>query len=119
MNRSLWRRMLLTFAVFMFCCLLVSGGSRLIAMPDEAAVPMRAAQSWMNASLRCLPAQSEVVNEPERAQQSRGGLFAAVCCEAEGIASCVPQTDANGNVLRQTSYMRAVYQVFALGDGFA
>ena len=27
--------------------------------------------------------------------------------------------DANGNVLGHRSYMREVYQVFSLGDGFA
>lgn len=28
-------------------------------------------------------------------------------------------SDANGNVLRQETYLRAVYQAFSLGDGFA
>ena len=103
-------------AVFVFLSLLITGGSRLIAMPEpeeQEYTPIR-----IEASLICPP--------------KHGGESFAACSQDEktpvGTVACCYEcqdgfhrplaTDANGNIVMYRSYMHAVYQAFALGDGF-
>ena len=118
MKNTHCRGMLLIAVVFVFSCLLLSGGSRLIASPDKPAEPVFPRESRLSASLTC-PARVQTQELHEgKAQESRDAGEASPPFIAVH-APRPPQTDANGNILRQTSYMRAVYQAFALGDGFA
>lgn len=119
MNKPLWQSALLAFAVLAFSCLLLGGGSRLIAMPEEGAMSLIPPPAVMKASLTCPPMEQAQTLHAQRAQERQFFTDASIVREDGEIAFRLPQTDANGNILRQTSYMRAVYQVFALGDGFA
>lgn len=119
MKKALWRNVFLTFAVFTFACLLLSGGSRLIAASDDSIEPIQLSDSWFAASLTCpAPAYERLIAETGT-QKNRSASAASVYLIVDKTVPAAPQTDANGNVLLQQSYMRTVYQAFALGDGFA
>ena len=115
-NRS--ERSLVLFAViFVFVCLLLSGGSRLIGHEDEVIPVQMADVSGVPSAFSAAPAPlCEMGLEP--------------ICKSETIRDARADTpdcslpcarvicDANGNVISGTSYLRAVYQAFSLGDGF-
>lgn len=107
------------FAVLAFFFLLLSGGSRLIAAPQDGFEPILPAQSWLEASISCPPTSAVSEVYLSGSQESDNCAEQALVCDAKPDDFSPPQTDANGNILRHASYMRAVYQVFALGDGFA
>ena len=105
-------------SVFVFVCILLSGGSRLIGHVDAAtetqpqrmlglistrltAAPAAASEDVCTLQIRQPKTKREMVS-PSLTQD----MTTPVLC------------DANGNVLGQRSYMREVYQVFSLGDGF-
>ena len=89
MKRVSWRAYLGCLAFFIFACLLLSGAQRLIAVDR---------QSVQAETERVICSRSEY-SVHERMQR---------------------QSDANGNILSgRSSYLRAVYQAFPLGDGFA
>ncbi len=119
MKRALGRDMFLVFAVLAFACLLLGGGSRLIASPEAPSSPILPREGWLSASLTCPPSAQMQEIEARRVQEERPISASILYLHADEIGPCPPQTDANGNILRQASYMRAVYQAFALGDGFA
>lgn len=119
MKRTLWRDAFFVFAVFSFACLLLGGGSRLIASPEKEAGPIVLRESFMSASLTCPPSTRADELPDHKNQENRQAASAAYCLLNREISCSIPQTDANGNVLRRASYMRTVYQAFALGDGFA
>lgn len=106
-------------AVFVFVCLLLSGGSRLIASPEKPMQPIATSPSWMRASFTCPPEGGGSNIKEDRAQENRQYSPVPVNDGGKPLAFSLPLTDSNGNVLRRVSYMRAVYQAFALGDGFA
>lgn len=115
-NRS--ERSLVLFAViFVFACLLLSGGSRLIGHAGED-VPMQMADvSQVRSALSAAPAPlCEMGLEPIReAETIRDAGENAPEHDAPAVrVAC----DANGNVLGSDSYLHAVYQAFSLGDGF-
>jgi len=118
-KKALWRNVFLAFTAFTFVCLLLSGSSRLIAGPDDAVEPIRLSDSWFAASLTCPAAAHEQLIAENGTQKNRPLSAAAVRLMIDETVPSAPQTDANGNVLLQQSYMRTVYQAFALGDGFA
>lgn len=119
MRKAPWQSMFFAIAMLTFFCLLLSGGSRLIAAPDEAAGAINPQQGWLTASLTCPPSPAESGAAVRQAEDKRTALsvIASAGCAAE--AGRIPVTDANGNILRHASYMHAVYQAFALDDGFA
>ena len=64
------------------------------------------------------PREAEESAAPSPQEAVRRALHAELPHEREAETVCA-QTDANGNVLREESYLRTVYRAFALGDGFA
>ena len=118
MQKMLGYRILSILAVLMFGCLFLNGGSRLIAAPQEEAGPIHLASSWMDASLSCLPSSQVQSLQATGQEENKTAAAVPVFFEPMVCDAHAPQTDANGNILGTASYMRAVYQVFALGDGF-
>ncbi len=103
-------------AVFVFVCLLFSGGQRLIGHEGGSSAPVQAAPAE-GAMLCAAPAPSGETGHvpvrtdaPQRAVRTRG-----LGCLLRPARVC---SDANGNILRRSSYMRSVHQAFSLGDGF-
>lgn len=118
MKRENGLALLLSAFAIAFVCVLLSGAGRLVGreeMPEEAVRPV--------AVQVCLTVSSgesrEAGREAEGSDVHRGPLASVQetpACRAPVSAS---RRDANGNVLRGASYLRTVYQAFALGDGFA
>lgn len=101
----------------MFVLLLLGGGRRLIGSQDapQASVPRPALvrAAWVSA-----PATREEthhVGERAPATQRIGVMHAPE--NRTPVRRAL--SDANGNVLASRTYLRTVYQAFALGDGFA
>lgn len=106
------------FFTISFACLAVSGASRLFAGHENGGEhhdDVQTVQAWLSDAQTPL----QGANEAQRQQPSREK--ATVPERAASITASLPRVrcDANGNVLGALSYMRAVYQVFSLGDGFA
>lgn len=111
------QKLLLVCALFVFVCLLLSGGSRLIGtdsqmepMPERSFASIRAVLTSpveRHAETGYVPGRSQSTQRAQTnpAPENRIPYHIALC-------------DANGNVLGERTYMRAVYQVFVLGDGF-
>ena len=119
MKKTLWQNLYFAFAVLTFACLLLGGGSRLIAAPEKETAAFLPAEHWLSASLTCPPTVRQYEASEREMQENGQNTVSFVCferCETDHIDV---QTDANGNVLIASSYMRSVYQAFALGDGFA
>ena len=117
MARKSERSIVFLFICFVFICLLLGGGSRLIgeqgegeAMPEQAASPMRAAF----VSAPAPKAETGTAHQREHIVQRH----AQAPAPENRVLNILAQCDANGNVLKGRSYLRAVYQAFALGDGF-
>lgn len=103
--------------LIVFFCLLLSGGSRLIGREGEEMV-LPQPTSALHSALCSVTAQHEQtgcapVRESADKEQTAA---AAIIHNKPDISVC---SDANGNVLRQETYLHAVYQAFSLGDGFA
>lgn len=116
-RRTSMNVMLLFFAFFAF--LLITGGHRLIASTnaDSQAVSIRIVSAYL-CSDSCIAQVEPVHTQGYFDPESR------LACKSISLnVSSAPErpvfTDANGNILFGKSYMRAVYQSFALGDGFA
>lgn len=118
MNRLHMRSVALAFSLFVFTCLLVTGGYRLVGHEcaqeqfhrDEPVVAVR--------GLLCAPPEQRpevsLTMQREKALQSAGY---SVYMRCQRPCACVC-SDANGNILGSESYLHAVYQLFSLGDGF-
>lgn len=119
MSKLKGQNLFFVFSVLAFFFLLLGGGSRLIAAPEEGLDPILPAQSWFEASISCPPESAVSEVHLPGSQESDDCAERTLICDAKPNDFSPPQTDANGNILRHASYMRAVYQVFALGDGFA
>ena len=117
MTKRSERSLVLFAMIFVFACLLLSGGSRLIGHEGEAVPVQRAGVSGVSSAFSAAPAPLfEMGLEPvHRAETIRDAR-----AEAPGSAAPAARVacDANGNVLSGKSYLRAVYQAFTLGDGF-
>ena len=103
--------------LIVFCCLLLSGGSRLIGREGEE-LAQSLPVSVLRGVLCSAPAQTEQTScDPARDHTDKAQIMVASMIHDEpDISVC---SDANGNVLRCQTYLRAVYQAFSLGDGFA
>ena len=117
MARKSERSLVFLFICFAFVCLLLGGGSRLIGVQaEEEAMPEQAA-SLMRAAFVSAPApQAETGTAHQREQVAQ--RHAQAPAPENRILNILAQCDANGNVLESLSYLRTVYQAFALGDGF-
>lgn len=119
MRQSIFQRLFLSGFALAFALLLISGAPRLIASSDvyeSAEIRIRPVQAYL-----CNPAMQEHVQTSQRQESGAFSHEAAMVFRAEPDAphAITRDADANGNVISCTSYMRSVYQVFALGDGFA
>ena len=110
-------RSLVFFAVvFVFACLLLSGGSRLIGHEGERPAPA-VRVSFADAAFSAAPApMGETGHDPAR---SPAAQRLTRLQRPDGPSRPVRVlSDANGNILRGSSYMKTVHQAFTLGDGF-
>lgn len=120
MKRLDFRPALLSCIAVAFVCLLLSGASRLIGHSPAASAcpPPSAAQ---DVYLCSAPASTQETD----ARSGRSLLPESPWARRDPPQPCRPGAmpaavrDANGNVLLSKTYVRAVYQAFALGDGFA
>lgn len=120
MQNAAFRKVFLSCFLLVFAVLLISGAPRLIArsceeLCAEISLPPRQAYLCMYPETQLHRIQSDCEEHSRFAQNDEVALFRA----SSGMpVTCVSDMDANGNILLDASYMRSVYQVFALGDGF-
>lgn len=117
MKRRGERSLVFLFICFAFVCLLISGGSRLIGGQSEERAGTERTDALMRAAFVSAPApraETEAAKPHEQLVQRR----AAAPAPEGPILNTLAMCDANGNVLKGRTYMRAVYQAFVLGDGF-
>ena len=110
------RSLLLWCMVFAFACLLLHGGGRLIAGSEDPVIPLREAAS-IRAVLCDAPQQRPQTGAVTNKSALNRRMHAAPVQDHQAADHSVI-SDANGNVLAALTYMRAVYQAFALDDGF-
>lgn len=116
MKHSRIQNVFFNLALLAFFCLLLSGGSRLIASPETPKSPIVAPVA-VRASLVCAPqGETQVLAARQESHHTQERRMVAWCDATRAMT--LPVTDANGNILSHDSYMHAVYQSFALGDGF-
>lgn len=111
------RCLVLLTLLIVFCCLLLSGGSRLIGREGEETRPPLS-PAVLRSVLCSAPISAgetgclQKKEHPVRTQTAD----ASIASDEPGISVC---SDANGNVLGRQTYLHTVYQAFSLGDGFA
>ena len=117
MTKRSERSIVLFAVVFVFACLLLSGGSRLIGHEGEELAVQMTDVSMAAAAFSAVPAplcqmglkpvcESETIRDAKTETLQKQEPPVCVAC------------DANGNVLSGKPYLHAVYQAFSLGDGF-
>lgn len=116
MTKKSGRSLLLWCMVFAFACLLLSGGGRLIAGGEEPMIPARPAAS-VRAVLSSAPPVRAQTGALVRERADSARMHAEPAPDHQTL-TCSVTSDANGNVLMERTYMRAVYQAFTLDDGF-
>lgn len=117
MARRSGRSLVLLLAVFVFACLLLSGGSRLIgAQGEEESMPEQE-NVLVRAALVSAPAPKAETGSTHQREQSVQRRVQTPAPERR-LLNLLAECDANGNVLKERTYLRAVYQAFALGDAF-
>lgn len=107
--------------LFVFACLLLAGSQRLIALSDTPKeIPdLSGREAWFCAAPT---AAQEQLPDGQKGSRVDGEKSIAVASgqwkqQVEAIST---RCDANGNILPGNGrYMKAVYQAFPLGDGFA
>ena len=119
MRYSEVRKLFLLCFVAAFAVLLFSGAPRLIGSDgvEHEAISVHVVQAYLcaatNAESQSVYAEGGEINRP-----SGRCNFTVFTADSGVNEACDLLADANGNVLGENSYMRSVYQVFALGDGF-
>ncbi len=116
MKRTSWQSVYFAAAMLVFMSLLITGGSRLIATPESEAREYTA-HVHAEASLICPPESVRESLVTGRQDEKFSADGAVACSECREIRRPL-LTDANGNIVTYRSYIHAVYQAFALGDGF-
>lgn len=106
-----------SLCAFAFLCVALGGAPRLIAAgadgePLPSAAPVKACLTAADAS-------AVAASEADRPAPSREDALPLQADRPDALSLARVRRDANGNVLAARSYLRAVYQAFALGDGFA
>ena len=121
MKRVSWRAYLGCLAFFVFACLFLSGAQRLIAA-DKTSVQtetLSCREAWLCSAPSS--AQDQQTSR-QRSDRAYGDSERVIHSQSEYsvYGRMQRRSDANGNVLSgRNSYLRAVYQAFPLGDGFA
>ena len=118
MNESTWYKLLMGLFVTCFALLLVTGGGRLIGHHDplillDEEMPTEVCLASLQASIE--QTKPAALRERESQRSDQHAHPNEILSAAKSPALC---RDSNGNILVGCSYMRAVYQAFALGDGF-
>ena len=117
MTRKCERKLLLACMLFAFACLILSGGWRLVAgQGGDDWAPVRP-YAQIRAVLSAAPVQPSQTVSPVRREAGVLRMHAASAPESRTLIHGA-ESDSNGNVLAAGTYMRAVYQAFALDDGF-
>jgi len=117
MTKRSERSLVLFAVIFVFACLLLSGGSRLIGHTVEDVPVQMADVSRVRTAFSAAPAPlCEMGIEPIQKAETIRGTRSETPKGAAAAARVI--CDANGNVLTCRSYLHAVYQAFSLGDGF-
>ena len=117
MTRKCSRALLLAGMLFAFACLMVSGGWRLVAGYGEGQLAADRPYAQIRAVISAAPAQPSQTVSPARREGGMQRMHIAPAPENRTLISSA-ESDSNGNVLAAGTYMRAVYQAFALDDGF-
>ena len=117
MKKTSLQDVFFAFAIFVFLSLFITGGSRLIAMPEPEEQEYKTTIR-IEASLICPPQRVGESFAACRQEEETSVSDAAYCYEYQEGFRRPLATDANGNIVMCGSYMHAVYQAFALGDGF-
>ena len=117
MTRKCARAMLLACMLFAFACLMVSGGWRLVAGYGEGQLAQQRPYAQSRAEISSAPANPSQTVSPVQRESGVQRMHAAPAPENRTLISSA-ESDSNGNVLAAGTYMRAVYQAFALDDGF-
>lgn len=117
MSRNSGKTLALAVVLFVFSCLLISGGPRLVGHADECRAE----------SIRApIPVAAALSAAPERQGETALQALRALALQRQSVVSNAEErqppirvcSDANGNVLRCGTYLHTVYQAFSLGDGF-
>jgi len=117
MRKRSERSIVLLAVIFVFACLLLSGGSRLIGHEgEESHVPVPSTCA-VHSQLCAMPAPDAPVGHAPVLCAALRKVLSETQQQAEQPRAFVC-SDANGNVLGSASYLHAVYQAFSLGDGF-
>ena len=117
MERNGVRSFVLLSLLIVFSLLLSAGGERLIGHADGYGP---------DAMDSAIPLYAVITQAPQRIDEtcmSENAVPRVLRREAASIMRDTPVpicviSDANGNVLRASSYLHTVYQLFSLGDGF-
>lgn len=118
MRRRNEQSLVLLCALVVFACLLIAGRSRLVGYEVEENALPSAAGPVLRAALCSAPAAPQETGGMEQQTSADKRQSDSTVCASptpQPLALC----DANGNVLGNQTYLHAVYQAFALGDGFA
>lgn len=111
-----WARFLLAGIFTAFFLVLVSGFSRMVHHEPD---PSRWDASMQTNICACTPAESMThaikKNESRRFFSESASLPKAECL----LHASAAERDANGNILRNSSYTDCVYRAFAPEDGFS
>ena len=117
MTRKGERKLLFVCMVFVFACLIFSGGWRLVAgYGEDDLIPVR-----VDASIRAMISAAPVrLFQPALFVRRDSGMqrMHAQPVPVNQVLNHSVSSDSNGNVLAAGTYMRAVYQAFVLDDGF-
>ncbi len=118
MRERSWRLLLGALCGFVFALLLCGGAERLVGgeEPSRAVSPPRAVAAFLTGA-HAEP-QSGERSEARPTGGERQARPASGLSPARVRVTLLQRSDANGRVLSGRSYLREVYEAFALGDGF-
>ena len=117
MRKRSERSLVLFALIFVFACLLLTGGERLIGHEGEENPAPARSVSTVSAALCAMPAPvAQSGHVPAR--ETDGQRMVITRAEEGSLPRSFVLSDANGNVISCGTYMHAVYQAFTLGDGF-
>ena len=119
MKHREWRTVMFSLFVLAFSVLLLSGAPRLIAADAQEISPVceRVVPAYLCSSSSAQNL-AELDADTSRRACAREEYAEIASSVASGMLNRLLIADANGNILAAVSYMRSVYQSFALGDGF-
>ena len=117
MTRKSEQKLLLACMLFVFACVILSGGWRLVGgQPQADLIPARN-YVQIRAVLSPAPAQPSQSVSLVRRENGMQRMPVAPTPVNRTLYHSIA-SDSNGNVIAAGTYMRAVYQAFTLDDGF-